>query len=426
MLHLIKMNTNLVQDSVMGFGNKVKTKDITSVYYLMNFLMDFSGSLVATTYVLFLMSRGLDLFQVMLVNFAFMAANFIFEIPTGAYADFFGRRNSVIVSSIFLGLAHLIYFNAINFPMFVLAEIAAAIHLSCLSGAMDAWMVDQLDKKGFKGNVDIIFSHSEIFSRMAALIGGLIGAYIGSVNLALPFAVGAAIAVVGVVISVFFMHEDFVRQSKLNLIEGLKQMGYVAQNSIEYGFRHKVIFWLIIASIVSSFAFMPLNMYWSPRMNALAGNQVWILGWVWTGLSLSMMLGSYLVKKLLHMEKSYSWIMIATTLVLGVPIILAASSNIFGVVLVGFLTYEIGRGMISPAEKAYLNRYIPSEQRATVLSFDSMMGKLGAALGLLVLGYVGKNYSIEASWMISGVLLLTLVPIYLRTAKHEKILAGRE
>lgn len=411
-----------MQNHILGFSNSVRLKDPKEVYYLLSFLINLAASLTFATYVLFLLSRGLDLFQVMLVNLSFMVGNFIFEIPTGAYADYFGRRKSVILSCIFATLALSIYFISSNIWFFILAELTAALAYTFVSGALDAWVIDSLEKRKFTGKVDFVFSQANIFSQSAVLIGGLIGGYIGSINLSFPYGVGAIIAFASLLIAIFFMHEEVVTKKALNISGSIYQMTLVAKNSIIYGIKHKVILWLIFSSALAMFAFMPLNMYWSPRLNELSGNKVWLMGWVWAGISLSMMLGSFLVKRLLKKEKSYSWILILTALVLGIPIILASSSNTFSIVLMGFLFYEVGRGMLNPTYKAYINKYILGEQRATVLSFDSMVNKLGAALGLVILGWVAKNYSIQIAWLISGLLLLLLIPIYIRARKHESLL----
>lgn len=394
-------------------------KDVKSVYYLLTFLFEFAAGLTFATYVLFLLSRGLDLFQVTLVNLSFMIGIFIFEIPTGAYADYFGRKKSVILSSFFLMLALLIYFESANIAMFIVAEIIAALAFTFASGALDAWMVDSLENKGYTGKVDFIFSHAAIVGKTAALLAGLIGAYIGSVNLALPFGAGAVVALLALLVSIFFIKENLKPKKALNLAGAIAQMAHVTKNSIAFGIKHKVVLWLIISSILATFAFQPLNMFWSPRMNNLAGDKVWLMGWVWAGISLSMMMGSFLVKQLLKREKSYTWILILASVVLGIPILLVSTSSVFGVVLLGFLMYELGRGMLTPAHKAYLNKHIPGEQRATVLSFDSMMARVGAALGLVILGWTAKNYSIQVSWLISGLLLFLLIPIYMRARKNE-------
>lgn len=409
-----------MENGVTNFSNNVRVKDTRTVYYLITFLSGFSVSTVSATYVLFLLSQGLDLLQVNLVNLAFMTGNFLFEIPTGAYADYFGRKKSVIISNIFIVTAFVTYFFSSSITMFILAEILAALAYTFESGALDAWLVDSLEQKNYAGKVDYIFSHAGIVGQVAALLGGLVGAYIGSQNLRYPLGVAAILSFFTLVVTWLFMHEDNqVSKKAISFVSGISNISKIAKEGVSYGIRHKVIFWMTISSILAMFAFQPLNMYWSPRLNQLAGDQVWLMGWVWAGICLFMMLGNLVIKQLLKMEKSYLWILIAMALILAVPIIFAAMSNTFLVVLSGFLTYEIGRGMFNPVYRGYLNKYIPGGHRATILSFNSMMGKLGAAGGLVALGWIGKNYSIQDAWLAGGILLLFLIPIYLRVTQHE-------
>jgi MFS family permease len=422
MLNWINGRKNNMQQGAISFTRDVKARDPRAVYYLVTFLHDFSISLHAAIYVLFLLSHNLSLLEVSLVNLSFMLGNFFFEIPTGAYADFFGRRKSLILSSLFLTGALAIYFISTNILMFIIAELIAALAFTFASGALDAWMVDSLEGKGYIGKVDFVFSQASIVSYSASLVGGLIGGYLGNINLALPFGVGALVSLSSLAAVVFLMHEKPVKTKALSFTNGFKQMAIVAKDSINYGVRHKVVLWLILSSMLAFFAFQPLNMYWAPRINALSGNQVWLMGWIWVGVTTCMMLGSYWIRTLLKKQKSYLWILIAMSLFLSLPILLASISNIFALVVSGYILHEIGRGMIRPMQKSYLNKHIPSEKRATILSFDSMMGKLGAAGGLVVLGFVANNYSIQDAWLISGVLLLFLIPIYIKVTENEKAL----
>lgn len=403
--------------------NKLKSKEVKEVYYILTFLADLAMGLTATTYVLFLLSKGLDLFQVNIVNMVFMLSIFVFEIPTGAFADYIGRRKSILLSSLLTVACLVVYFISSSFIVFILAEFLAALSATFASGALDAWLVDSLRDRGDTESVDIIFSHSEIIGNAASLIGGLAGGYIGIVALNLPFGIGVLVAILGSIVAFMFVYEKpIISKVRISLTNGFGKMVEIASDSIRFGVKHKVVLWLIVSSIVSSFAFMSLNMYWSPRMNELAGDKVWVLGWIWVLISLAMIFGNYMIKVFLKQQKSYYWILIINVIVLAIPIILAAISSFFAVVLSSFLVYEIGRGMRTPIHKSFLNKHIPSEQRATVLSFDSMMGKLGAAIGLVVLGLVARKYSIQASWLISGISLLLLIPIYQKVNKHERSL----
>jgi MFS family permease len=407
-----------VKNNISDIGNK----EVHSIYYLITFLSDFAVSTISAVYVLFLLSKGLNLLEVNLVNLAFMIGNFIFEIPTGAYADYFGRKKSVILSNIFLAIGFGVYFLANSFVVFIIAEIIVALAFTFESGALDAWLVDALEQKSYIGKVDYVFSHANIISQIAGLLGGLVGAYIGTRSLQLPMGVAALVSLVTVFVTIFMMHENFVPKTILKLSDGIRQVSSTAKEGLLYGIRHHVIFWFTIAVLLLNFAFQPLNMYWSPRMYSLAGHQVIILGWAWVGISLFMIFGGIIVRKLLDHHPDYFTMFVYTMLILGLPIFLAALSQTFYIVLTAFLTYEIGRGMFSPLQKSYLNKHIQSATRATVLSFNSMMGKLGAALGLVIMGIIAQQHSIQLSWIIAAIMMLAMIGIFVKVAKSEQTL----
>ncbi len=389
------------------------------VYYLLVFLEQLSFGLHATIYVLFLLSQNLNLFQVNVVNFVFMVSIFLFELPTGAFADLYGRKKSLILGYLILSFAFYIYFISYSFNMFLLAECIAAIGFTFISGAQEAWIADAVKKQKIQQNIDLVFSHGHIISRFASLLSGLVGAYIGTVSLRIPMELTSFFLFITAIFVFFFVQETYYKQKNLQENTSIKSLITTAKEGIRYASLHRVIMILIIISFLTSFAFQSPNMYWSPRFNELAGNQIWIVGWVWAGISLSMMFGSYLIKSLIKKEKSYTQICIAAMLCLGIPLFISAASNIFSIVLISFLLYEVGRGMHQPIQKGYLNNFLSPHHRATVFSFDSMIGKLGAAVGLLLMGLLAKNTSIQTAWVVSALLILSAIPLYILAGKKN-------
>jgi MFS family permease len=72
-----------------------------------------------------------------------------------------------------------------------------------------------------------------------------------------------------------------------------------------------------------------------------------------------------------------------------------------------------------PIRQTYLNGMIPSRQRATVLSFDSLMGSSGGVVIQPVLGRVADVYSYGASFVVSAVIQLISVP-FLVASRRER------
>jgi sugar phosphate permease len=88
-----------------------------------------------------------------------------------------------------------------------------------------------------------------------------------------------------------------------------------------------------------------------------------------------------------------------------VTLAVAGFMSILPTALVFFLLHEVLRGVFGPIKDAYLHDNIPSEVRATVVSFESLAHHVGGAIGLMVTGFVAKQYGIPAAWLLSGIAL---------------------
>lgn len=77
-----------------------------------------------------------------------------------------------------------------------------------------------------------------------------------------------------------------------------------------------------------------------------------------------------------------------------------------------YLVLGVAYGIQGPVRQAFLNRQIPSAQRATVLSLDAFFGDGGASVGQLGLGWVSRAVSIPVAWALGGVALFAAVPLY--------------
>lgn len=393
--------------------NRAKTS--RAIYYVLVFWFDFLIGLVATIYSLYLLSQGLDLLQVNLVNTVFMISSVIFEVPTGALADYAGRKICVLLSFALLPIGFGIYFFSTTMTWFMVAEVCTALAVACLSGALDAWVVDRLQQQGYSGKIDAVFSHGGMASGLALMTGGIIGAQLANVQLRWPFGVGAVVALVGLGIAYWGMRE--VRAAK----QPTKWRWDVVRRSLHYSLKHPVVLWLFGATLLANLAFQPLNMYWAPRVAQLTQQQIWFLGYVWTGVAACLLAGSYLAKKLTKRTLSYQWLFVLTAIMLALPIIYIARTAVVATLLGGFFVYEIGRGLLGPLHKSYLNKHIQSHERATVLSFDSLVSKLGAAGGLILFGWLAKLFSIELTWLLAGIVLLGLIPLYSLAVRRSPV-----
>jgi MFS family permease len=61
-------------------------------------------------------------------------------------------------------------------------------------------------------------------------------------------------------------------------------------------------------------------------------------------------------------------------------------------------------------QQAYINELIPSQQRATVLSFSSLMGSAGGVVAQPALGRVADVYSLGIGYVVAGALYAIQLP----------------
>lgn len=385
----------------------MKTKIINN-YAIFVALEALSISFFFATYQLFLVEKGLSLLEINLLNGGFMLATFLFEIPTGAVADLFGRKRSVIIGLWLFVLSFLIYFFSENFWQFLMAEIIGALAATCISGAMEALVVDSLNNAGQENSEHELFRKGEI-KTIGTVVGVMIGSYVARFGLAWPWLLSASAFSVLSFLAIFLLPKD-EEEKKIDLknlrfrfdISPLKK---IVKESLDYGFRNKRLMTMISFFAIFSFVIVPINMYWPILLKNDFALPTEFMGLVFAGVSLSIYAGaqfSKLWQTKIKCEKNAIFFSQIVTFLGIIACLLVSNLSLF---LIFFLLHEAGRGLLNPLYKAYLNQSIKHKNRATVLSFESMISKAAAGIGLIISGLIADRFGIRASWLFSAFFL---------------------
>lgn len=389
----------------------------TKNYLIIATLINLLPAFFFATYQLFLLERGMDLLQINLINVAYMAANFFLEIPTGAIADVWGRKRSTQTGIIFLGLSFLIYYLADSFWIYVLAEIIGAIGATSISGALEAWYIDGQKIYGEHESYDKTFAREQQWAQFGVVFGSVIGAQVGQINLAYPWLLGLGASIIVFLIVSLIMKNDQrhpEKKIKLSLAPILK----TSKESINYGLKNQMIIRLIAIGFILSASLMAINMQWPPLFQSF-GWEVKDLGWLFALIAIFNALGGRLAPhfKKRHSQEIHALIFSQAITVIGI----IGAGLIFGprATLVFFLLHQAGRGMFKPLHRDLLNQAIEHDNRATILSFSEMTGKLGGVIGLLISGLLAKYYGIGITWICSGIFLALGFAVILRQNKKK-------
>ena len=405
---------------------------ILRTYYAITGLFNLAMSLIWGIDTLFKMGAGLDIQQVLLTNAAFTLGSMIFEIPTGVVADTLGRRVSLLLCLVTLFTTTLLYvasaWRGWGFWAFVWISVFLGLGFTFYTGAVDAWLVDALKATGYTGSLEPVFAKGQMFFGAGMLVGTIGGGLLGQIHLYIPYVVRAAIVVPLFALAWYAMPELGYTPRALELKRVPAEMRRVFVEGMEYGLHHPVVRPVMLASLVSM-SFMIFGFYSWQRyfLDLLGRDLVWVDGLISSLLGLSLIAGNALVAPLSRLVRSRTGLLMLSVVVQAAMATACGmvgrgvgSPDRFYVVVALYLVYGLAVGVAMPVKQAYLNAHIPSAQRATIISLDSMFANVGGVIGQSGWGWLARVRSIGEAWAWSGATLLLGLPLYWLARRRDR------
>ena len=394
-------------------------KIIIRSYLVTTGIFNLSASIIWGINTLFLMHAGLDIFGVFVANGIFTASMALFEIPTGVLADTRGRRASFLLSIlvILIGTLGYVWVAATSGSLLGFSIMSAVLGLgyTFYSGAVEAWLVDALKATGFQGNLDRVFAQGGMVFGAAMLIGSLGGGLLGTLDLALPYLVRSGLLIGAFGVAWFTMHDIGYTPKALRLRTLPREMGKIATASMTFGWRVISVRLLMTVSLIQAI-FMAWGYHaWQPYFLGLLEREgaIWIAGIIAALISVATMIGNGLVSRLGHLVTYRTTILLWAAVGAGISAVAVGLTGNFWLAVSLYLLLMVGYGAAGPVRQAYLHRLIPSDQRATIVSFDALMGSIGSGGGQLGLGYLARQQSLSVGYITGGLLSLLALPVVL-------------
>jgi MFS family permease len=337
--------------------------------------------------------------QVLFLNSWYMFCVFLFEIPTGTIADFFGRKISMFLGSVVSILAIIIYVSYPNIYVFMAGETIWAVAFTLKSGANEALIYDSLKSIGQEERSTIIFSRIESFKMAGILIGALLGGVLARygglkmpiIAMTVPFGLSA--------VFIATLKEPPVgeKAAKASYVQILK-------GGIDFFARHRILKILTFDMVaIGSFTFLII---WAYQMLLKeAGVDILYFGMVHA----MMCLAQIVVLQCFNRFEKYlgrkKRLLMATAFIAGIGFVGLGLSN-SAWVIVSMIVITAGFGLSrTPLYLSYMNKFIPSDKRATVLSVTSMARNIGIGLANLAAAATAE-WSVQYMMIINGAIIL--------------------
>jgi MFS family permease len=397
-------------------------------------LFTLAASLIWGVNTLFLLEAGLNIFEVFLANAMFTLGMVLFEVPTGVVADTRGRRISFLLSEATLLVGTLAYVGVAAIEggviLFSLAGIVLGLGYTFYSGAVEAWLVDALKATGHTGSLDRVFARGSIVASAAMIVGTVGGGLLGSIDLSIPYLVRSAALAGALAVGAARMHDLGFTPRTLRMRGVWSEMRKVGSAGLRFGWRSPEVRMLMLVSFVQMGFFSWAWYAWQPYfLDLLGSNAVWVAGVIAALFSLASILGNTLVGRFERLGGLRTTRLIGASAVLSLSVIITGAVQEFWVAVPVFLLAGVASGVIMPVKQTYLHGVIPSEQRATIVSFDNLLGSAGAIGGQAGLGYLSQTQSIPTAYVTGGLATLVSIPAFLRLRRlrhpADRIPSGR-
>jgi len=388
---------------------------VQRTYLLLTLLTTLAASFIWGINTLFLLDAGLSNTEAFAANAFFAVGQVLFEVPTGVVADTRGRRFSFLLGAGTLLSSTLLYLVMwqVHAPLlgWAIASILLGLGFTFFSGATEAWLVDALTATGFTGNLETVFGRAQTVGGIAMLFGSVAGGVIAqATDLGVPYLVRATMLGVTLVIAWWFMHDlGFTPAREASPVEAVRT---VVRGAVDGGFRNPPVRWLMLASPftvgVGFYAFYAAQ----PYLLELYGDET---AYGIAGLAAALIAGAQIVGGLLVSRVRRLFSRRTHALILGsflnvVLLVAIGLIDSFIVALVLLALWALIFAFEMPMRQAFINGLIPSEQRATVLSFDALLGSAGGVVAQPTLGRTADLYGYPASYVVSGALQALAIP----------------
>ncbi|MFF2299486.1 MFS transporter [Arthrobacter sp. NPDC058127] len=401
-------------------------RKIQSVYLTLTLGNTLAASFIWGINTLFLLDAGLSNLEAFAANAFFTAGMVVFEVPTGVVADGWGRRISFLLGTVTLAgstyLYYLLWQLSAPFLWWAVVSVLLGLGFTFFSGAVEAWLVDALRFTGYEGGLETVLGRGQMVSGAAMLAGSVAGGVIAqATNLGVPFLIRVGVLLAMFAVAFLLMRD--VGFTPERSTHPLKATRAVLDASIENGLKNPPVRYVMLAAPFSAgvgiyvfYALQPylLQLFGDPRAYSVAGLAAAIVAG-------AQVLGGWLAPRIRGLVRKRTTVLILSGVVSASILVVLGFTSVFWMALALLTFWAMVDSAATPVRQAYVNDMIPSKQRATVLSFDSLMGSSGGVVVQPLLGRAADVYGYSASLAISGVIELIAVPFLLASRRQGSL-----
>ena len=355
-------------------------------------------------YVFYLQGRGLNLFDINLLQIAGIAAQFIAEVPTGILGDKFGRKASVVMGLFLLGLSEASMLIATQLWHFIALQIVLGFGFAFISGSQQALVIDSIPADApardaqIKRTLGQLSAAQQIGFVISFAIAGLIFVDTQVARFMIPIAMTAGALWLSALIVSFAREpqshaEAHAHTSSLALLKS--SISLLRDDPI---YRRIVL----LSIFANSFGWYWIALYqpFLARANVPAA-------WFGPALALGTLLAAWVNANIERIERRLprKHALLLLTALPGLLYVLMGFEQGVASALVLFIAQYATMNASAPLIGTYANARIDPRYRATALSLMSLLGTLYLAVVGVPIGILAE-WSLPALFVVMGLTII--------------------
>ena len=380
----------------MTSDKKIRYKTFLRSFYAYRFFTDLA--LVYPVYIILFKRNGLSVLHISILLALWSGFVILFEVPTGALADRWSRKNMLILGLLSKAVGFGIWLFADCFWMFALGFLFWGVQETFCSGSQEALLFDNLKNFNKEDVYEKIAGRGHFYARIAIAISMLLGGIMASFNFDAVIILSSASMLIGIIPVLFFreIRSDDSSMSRIKYTDVLKQAFRFSRNN-----RAVMRLFLYAAVIVAVVGILDEveQLYYDWVHLPLT-----FFGVVMVGRMIFEALGSRFAHRFQRDTEDLKDIYILGILS-GLLLLSAAAFKSLFLILPFVLVFFFGSAGEVLVE-GRLQKSINTDQRATILSIHSLIINASAIVFMLGFGLLSRAGRLTWGFLFFALLLI--------------------
>ena len=345
--------------------------------------------------------------QLVLVGTMLEFAVLIFEVPTGIVADLFGRKRSVIIGYVLIGLGIGLQGIVPTYWMVMICQLLWGMGFTFTSGAVEAWLSDEIGEEEANQLMVLGVRPSQIMS----IIGVALAAVVYPFSMRLPFIIGGVGFFITALVLFVFMAEHGFKPVDRSDLDVFQQMWETLKDGLHETKRRPALKWILLLAVFLAIYTEGFDRMWIPFAMETYNFGVLETSYVFGAVQIISQIVSIIAVTILHdrfeLSKQRTLVRVLTWLivVLFFTLTFSFATPWLWVALAASMLTGVIRSIIGPLHSTWVNRKLRPETRATVLSLSGQLDAVGQILGGPAIGGISNLWGMRTGLGFSTLLL---------------------